>query len=67
MIAGGKTSLIVQWLRLGVPNAGGPGLILGQGTKISHAATKSLHATIERSHMPQGRCHMLQLRSGMAK
>ena len=32
------TSLVVQWLRHHVPNAGGQGLISGQGT---------------RSHMPQ--------------
>ena len=32
------TSLVVQWLRLCTPNAGGPGSIPGQGT---------------RSHMPQ--------------
>ena len=34
----GGTSLMVQWLRLHTPNAGGLGLIPGQGT---------------RSHMPQ--------------
>ena len=27
------TSLLVQWVRLCVPNAGGPGSIPGQGTK----------------------------------
>ena len=27
------TSLVVQWLRLCAPNAGGPGLIPGQGTR----------------------------------
>ena len=32
------TFLMVQWLRLCAPNAGGQGL-------IPHAATKSLHAT----------------------
>ena len=49
------TSLVVQWLRLRAPNAGGPGSIPGQGTrshvpqlsvpvqqlKIPHAATKT--------------------------
>ncbi|TEA23632.1 hypothetical protein DBR06_SOUSAS910357, partial [Sousa chinensis] len=40
-------SLVVQWLRLCSPNAGGPSLILGQGT---------------RSHMPQLRVCMLQLK-----
>ena len=38
------TSLVVQWLRLHAPNAGGLGSIPGQGTR-SHAATKSSHAT----------------------
>ena len=28
-----RTSLVVQWLRLWVPNAGGPGWIPGQGTR----------------------------------
>ena len=32
------TSLAVQWLILHVPNAGGVGLIPGQGTKILHVA-----------------------------
>ena len=32
------TSLVVQWLRLRAPNAGGTGLILGRGTKIPYAA-----------------------------
>ena len=27
------TSLVAQWLRLNISNAGGPGLIPGQGTK----------------------------------
>ena len=27
------TSLVVQWLRLHTPNAGGPGSITGQGTR----------------------------------
>ncbi|TEA32460.1 hypothetical protein DBR06_SOUSAS8110001, partial [Sousa chinensis] len=40
-------SLVVQWLSLQAPNAGGPSLIPGQGT---------------RSHMPQLRVHMLQLK-----
>ncbi|TEA34858.1 hypothetical protein DBR06_SOUSAS4310039, partial [Sousa chinensis] len=40
-------SLVVQWLRLCTPNAGGPGSIPGQRT---------------RSHMPQLRVCMLQLK-----
>ena len=36
------TSLVVQWLRLHAPNAGGPGSIPDQGTRSHmHAATKS--------------------------
>ena len=42
------TPLVVQWLRLCAPNAGGPGSIPGQGTgshmtqlKIQHATTKT--------------------------
>ena len=38
---------MTQWLRLRAPNAGGPGLIPGQGT---------------RSRMPQLRAHMLKLK-----
>ena len=34
---------MVQWLRLGVPNAGDLGLIPGQSTEITHGATKSSH------------------------
>ena len=36
------TSLLVQWLRLCAPNAGGPGLIPSQGTKIPQAETQIL-------------------------
>ena len=46
------TSLVVQWLRLCVLNAGCQGFIPGQGT---------------RSHMLQLRIHKLQLRSDTAK
>ena len=36
------TSLVVQWLRLLAPNAGGMGLIPGQGSK-THVAPKTQH------------------------
>ena len=46
-------SLVVQWLRLCAPNAGGPGSIPGQGTrshvlqlKIPHSATKTWSSQI---------------------
>ena len=39
------TSLVVQWLRLSTPKAGGPGLIPGQGTrKIPYAIAKTKHS-----------------------
>ena len=42
---GTGTSLVVQWVRLCTPNAGGWGSIPGQGTgSHMHAATKSPHA-----------------------
>ena len=41
MVTKGGTSLVVQWIGLYTPNAGGPGLIPGQGTRSHmHAATK---------------------------
>ena len=46
------TSPVVQWLRLCAPNARGPGLIPGQGT---------------RSHVPQLRVRGPQLRSSAVK
>ena len=39
------TCLVVQWLRLGTPNAGGQGLIPHQRTRFPHATTKCSHAT----------------------
>ena len=33
-----RTFLVVKWLRLCAPNAGGVGLISGQGTEILHTA-----------------------------
>ena len=39
------TSLVVQWVRLHAPSAGGPGLIPGRGTRSCiHAAMKILRA-----------------------
>ena len=39
------TSLVVQWLRLSAPNAGGVGSIPGRGTRFPHATAKSSRAT----------------------
>ena len=48
------TSLVAQWLGLDAPNAGGPGLIPGQGTRSHmHATTKSLHAATKGARVPQ--------------
>ena len=38
-----KTSLVVQWIRLFIPNAVGPGSIPSRGTKIPHATTRPTH------------------------
>ena len=52
------TCLVVQWLRLCAPNAGGPGSIPGQGTrscmpqsrpKIPHAMAKAWHSQINKN------------------
>ena len=41
-------SLVIQWLRLCTPNAGGPGSTPGQGTRSHpHAANKSSHAAVK--------------------
>ena len=42
------TSLVVQWLRLHGSNAGGAGLIPGQGTKIPHAVQPKIFKKIEK-------------------
>ena len=48
------TSLVVQWVRLCAPNAGGPGSIPGQGTRSHiHAATKESACHNKGPHMPQ--------------
>ena len=39
------TSLVVQWLRLRAPNAGGPGLVPGQGTEAHRLQLRIPFAT----------------------
>ena len=46
-----KTSLVVQWLRLHTPNAGGMNLIPGQKTKIPHA----MHCNQKKKKRKKGR------------
>ena len=41
------TSLVIQWLRLHTPSAGGPGSSPGQGTRFPHATTKSSYGATE--------------------
>ena len=56
IIEGPGTSLVVQWVRLHAPNAGGLGLIPGWGTRSRMpATTKSPHATTKRFCMLQRR------------
>ena len=48
------TYLVVQWLRLWAPDAGGPGLIPGQGTRshmqqLRHSAAKSIKKLIKKN------------------
>ena len=42
----GGTSLVVQWLRLCTPNAGGSGSIPGQGTRSHMLQLKNHHAAM---------------------
>ena len=54
------TSLVIQWVRLRTPSAGGPGSIPGQGTRsCMRATTKSLHATTKSPHATtkKSTCH----------
>ena len=68
------TSLVVQWLSLHTPNAGGRGSIPGQGTR-SHIPQLRVcmpqleipHAATKRSRTWQQRSRMLQLRPDAAK
>ena len=46
------TSLVVQWLRLHGSNAGGAGLIPGQGTKIPYATWHGQN-TNKQKHEPR--------------
>ncbi|TEA38804.1 hypothetical protein DBR06_SOUSAS610174, partial [Sousa chinensis] len=43
-------SLVVQWLRLHAPSAGGPASIPGQGTRSHMLQLKILHATTKTWH-----------------
>ncbi len=62
------TSLVVQWVRLHSPNAGGPGSIPDRGTKFHmHAAAKSLYAATKKSTRPNERSRVPRLRPGSAK
>ena len=47
------TTLVVQWLRLHTPDAGGPGFNPWSGNQIPHATAKSSHVATE----DPGCCH----------
>ena len=53
------TSLVVQWLRLHAPYAGGPGSIPDQGTRS--------HMPQQRVRVPQQKSRVLRLRPDAAK
>ncbi|TEA29464.1 hypothetical protein DBR06_SOUSAS510016, partial [Sousa chinensis] len=53
-------SLVVQWLRLCAPNAGGPGSVPGQGARSHVPQLKILRAAAKRSHTWQRTSLMLQ-------
>ena len=44
------TSLVVQWLRLQAPNAGGLGSISGHGTRSHMPQLQNMHATTKTGH-----------------
>ena len=50
------TSLVVQWVRLHAPNAGGPGSIPGRGSR------SRMHATTKKSECRNQRSRVLQLK-----
>ena len=43
----GMDSLVVQWLRLHAPNAGGQGLITGPGTRSHMLQLQILHVSLK--------------------
>ena len=61
-------SLVAKWLRLQVPNVGGLGLILGQGTRSHTPLLKILHTTTKRANMlnKNQRSRVLQVRPSTA-
>ena len=63
------TALVVQWLRLHTPNAGWPGSIPGQGTRLHILQLKIPHAATEGpTHCSEDqRPCMLQLRCSTAR
>ena len=54
---------MVQWLKLRAPNAGGPGLTPGQGTRPHMPQLKSQHTQLNHPHATDA----VQLRPGAVK
>ena len=62
------TSLVVQWVRLHTPDAGGPGSIPGRETRSGmHATTGSPRAATKKSRCRSYRSCVPQLRPGATK
>ena len=65
-----RTSLVVQWVRLHTPNAGGPGSIFDLGTRsrkpqlrVRMLQLRSPHAATKRFHVPQQQKQTTQLKN----
>ena len=56
-----RTSLVVQWLRLYAPNAGGPGLIPNQGTRsqVPQLRTGTAKGKKKKDEIMQVKCLVL--------
>ena len=55
------TFLVVQWLRLSVTNEGGPGSILGQGTRSHMLQTKIRYSQIKKDIVYLDSCRQVQV------
>ena len=61
------TSLVVQWLRLQAPNAGGPCSIPGQGAGFPRDTAKSSHAATKKNPATKSEIPRATAKTGAAK
>ena len=54
VVGGGGSSLVVQWLKLHVPNSGGPGSTPGQESRSHMPQLKTPHAAMKTDNLV---CH----------